>query len=112
MEKIRERLGLDFLQPANPQDLKQPRGEDPALTQALMAYGWRVLDSLAKSNGGAAKVYELIDRVQIPIEIALKLVDYFESRGIIQVIQRDLKGDHSLAITQAGRDMLTQSAAV
>lgn len=50
-----------------------------------------ILDFLSKASNGTAKVHELIDDVQMPIDVALKVVDYFESRGIIQVTQRDLK---------------------
>jgi len=76
-----------------------------------MAYGWRILDFLSKANNGTAKVYELIDHIQMPIDVALKVVDYFESRGTVEVAQRDLKGDHTLMITPAGRNMLSQYAA-
>lgn len=110
-DKIRDRLGLDFLRPLGSPESDRPPREDPAMSDALMAYGWRVLDFLSNANNGTAKVYELIDRVQIPIEIALKIVDYLESRGIVQVTQRDLKGDHTLAITPAGRSILSQYAA-
>src|SRR5208282_1955049 len=99
-ERIRDRLGLDFLRFPSPRTTSDQRvGEDPALTDALMAFGWRFLAFLNNAEGGTAKLYDVVDSLKIPIEIALKVVDYFESLGIVQVTQRDLKGDHTLAIT-------------
>lgn len=106
-EKIRERLGLDFLRPKSP-DVASSKGVDPGLTSALMAYGWRILDFLNKSSNGTATVYELIDHVQMPIDVALQAIDYFEGRGNLEVTRRDLKGNHTVVITPAGRSMLSQ----
>jgi predicted transcriptional regulator len=105
-EKIKERLGLDFLKPLEKSDRAFPQ-EDPAFNSALLAYGWRFLDFLGKANG-IVRLYQVIDVVQMPIEVALKIVDYFESRGLIQVIQRDLKGDHTITITPLGKNVLSQ----
>ncbi len=109
-EKIRERLGLDFLRPRVGSDASPSSIEDPVLTSALMTYGLRILDFL-EANNGTSTVYQLIDHIQMPIDVALKVIDYFASRRAVEVVRRDLKGDHTLVITPVGRSMLGQQAA-
>lgn len=52
------------------------------------------------------RLYTLIDQLQIPIEVALKVTDYLEKRGHLRIVQRDLKGDHELQLTEEGRKLL------
>jgi len=107
---IRQQLGLDYLKGSEradgPTQRAQAQESPPFLEEAIIAYSRPMLEKLRESPHGSAKLYTLIDRLQIPIETALKVMEYLEGRNYLRVIHRDLKGDHELQLTDDGRRLL------
>ena len=40
------------------------------------------------------------------IDVALRVVDYLEEKGYVAVVTRDLKGNHTLQLTESGARLL------
>jgi predicted transcriptional regulator len=105
MADLRSRLGLDYLQKrgGEPDDRQSGRS---ALDEARLAYARPLLDALRRASPGPVHLYQLIDELGVPIDLALKLVDDLESRGYLTVVNRDLKGNHELRLTDEGARVL------
>jgi len=110
MADIRKQLGLDYLRGSERTEGQlqsgQSRESPPFLEEAVIAYSRPMLEKLRESPHESAKLYYLIDQLQIPIETALKVTEYLEGRNYLRVIHRDLKGDHELKLTDDGRRLL------
>jgi hypothetical protein len=65
-----------------------------------------MLEKLPESPQESARLYTLIDQPQIPVDLALKVTEYLETRNYLEVVHRDLKGDHELKLTEDGRRLL------
>ena len=105
MASIRKQLGLDYLR-SSEQVEKTPDTQASFLDDALISYGRPLLEALGKAAPATVRLYTLIDQLQIPIEVALKVTDYLEKRGHLRIVKRDLKGDHELQLTEEGRKLL------
>lgn len=103
MSDLIKQLGLDFLRG---QQREAPEPLPPFLKDALLSYSRPILEALARAHPGTIRLYALIDQLQIPIEVALKVVDYLERNNLLTIVRRDLKGDHELQLTDAGRRLL------
>ena len=110
MEEIRKKLGLGYLRrgaeqketPAEPRQEPLP----PFLSDALIAYGRTILEALRRGEPATARLHALIEQLQIPIDVALKVTEYLEEKKYLTVVRRDLKGDHELRLTDEGRRLL------
>lgn len=108
MPDFRKQLGLDYLQ-GTTRAVTDKNVEGSArgyLDDAVIAYGRPILEQLNKSSGGTAKLYSIIDALNIPIETALKVTEELDLRGHLNIVRKDLKGDHELQITNAGRRLV------
>ena len=110
MADIRKQIGLDFLRT---REISQgPTGErargtgSTDLSGALITYGREVLGAVRKAEPDPAKLHVVVDQLHIPIDVALEVVDYLEKQGYVTVIDRDLKGNHTLRLTPAGAALL------
>lgn len=110
MEEIRKKLGLDYLRRAAEQKPSSAEASQdvfpPFLSDALIAYGRKLLEVLKRAAPATVRLHPLIDELQIPIDVALKVTDYLEEKKYLTVVRRDLKGDHELLITDEGRRLL------
>jgi predicted transcriptional regulator len=106
MSSIRKQLGLDYLRGAEQAETPRAREEPPYLDDALISYGRPVLEALRRNAPATTRLYALIDELNIPIEMALRVTEYLEKRGHLRIVQRDLKGDHELQLTEEGRKLL------
>jgi len=100
---IRKKFGLDYLKGGSQgRAPAEPPRQQPFLDDALIAYGWRVLDSLRQARPGTKRLYVLIDELKMPIDVALKVVEQLEARKYVEIVAKDLKGDHELRVTEDG----------
>lgn len=76
------------------------------LSDALVAYGRPMLEAIRRSAPGTARLHSLVEELKIPIEVALKVVDYLEQKRYVAVVSRDLKGNHELRLTDEGARLL------
>lgn len=110
MEEIRKKLGLDYLrrgaEQKTPAAVPAQGDLPPFLSDALIAYGRPLLEALKRAATGTARLHALIEELQIPIDVALKVTEYLEEKKYLTVVRRDLKGDHELKITDEGRRLL------
>lgn len=107
---IRRQLGLDYLRRGT-EEKEVPKGTAEEalpsfLSDALIAYGRNMLEALKRASPGTAKLHALIDELNIPIDVALKVTDYLEEKKYLTVVRRDLKGDHELQLTDEGRRLV------
>lgn len=109
MTDIRKQIGLDYLKNRSSQSLpgapSEPAPGSP-LDEAVMANAGRLLEALRKAGPGPVQLYARLDELQMRIDVALRVVDYLEEKGYVRVVRRDLKGDHTLQITDAGARLL------
>lgn len=107
MASIRKQLGLDYLRGTDTEEVPNARESTPFLDDALISYGRPILEALRRNSPATTRLYALIEELQIPIEVALKVTDYLEKRGHLTVVRRDLKGDHELQLTEEGLKLLS-----
>jgi hypothetical protein len=106
---IRKQLGLDYLRGSEPSEAptrREQNQESAFLQDALIAYGRPMLEKLRQSPQESATLYTLIDQLQIPIDLALKVTEQLEAGNYLKIVHRDLKGDHELKLTEDGRRLL------
>jgi predicted transcriptional regulator len=110
MAGIRDQIGLDFLQKrgTEPEDRAISSGEErPSfMDEALLTYGRPMLEVLRRAAPGTVRLHNLIDELAIPIDVALRVVDHLESQRYLAVVNRDLKGNHELRLTDEGARLL------
>ncbi len=106
MASIRKQLGLDYLRGSDVAEKAPDTQAPPFLDDALISYGRPFLEALRKADPETMRLYTLIEQLQIPIEVALRVTDYLEKRGHLRIVKRDLKGDHELQLTEEGRKLL------
>jgi hypothetical protein len=106
MADIRDRIGLDYLAKRGVQREPEPeprrQGGAAFIDEALLAYGRPMLDAVRRAAPAPARVYAIVDDLQIPIDVALELVDHLEQNGYLVVVSRDLRGNHEVRLTDAG----------
>lgn len=111
MADIRQRIGLDYMvrgrgaQHGVREEAPHP-GPPSFLSDALLSYGRPLLDAIRRASPQTAHLHKLIEELQIPIDVALKLVDYLEEHRYLVVVRRDLRGDHELRLTDEGLKLI------
>lgn len=105
---IEKQLGLGYLNQRNradppAQSQSRPLASDPV--EILTKFGRPLLKAIAKS-GGVDRLYPLIEGLQMPISVALPVVEFLEREDLVEVIDRDLKGNYQLRVTNRGRGMI------
>ena len=110
MASIRDQIGLDFLRKRGTEPEDRPTGlneeRPPFLDEALLTYGRPLLEALRRAAPGTERLHGLIDEMAIPIDVALRVVDHLESQRYLEVVNRDLKGNHELRLTDEGARLL------
>lgn len=110
MADIRQRIGLDYLARRGVQKKSReeaaPQGPPPFLADALLSYGRPLLEAIRRAAPATAHLHNVIEELKIPIDIALKLVDYLEDQRHLVVVRRDLRGNHELQLTDEGLKLL------
>ena len=105
MSDIRRQIGLDYLQ-----NKSASRGvAEPvpsSLDSALLAHGRAVLEAIRRAAPEPGRLYTIVEDLQIPIDVALRVVEYLERQGYLTVAARDLKGNHALRLTADGAVLL------
>jgi hypothetical protein len=107
---IRKQIGLDFLQTRNvgpgPSSNRVTDRASAGFSGALIAYGKDMLAAVRLAEPAPARLHDVLERLNMPIDIALEVVKYLEDQGFVTVVDRDLKGNHALRTTAAGAALL------
>lgn len=107
MADIRKQIGLDFLRTRGMASPEQAREKAAAgLSGALITYGKELLGAVRQAQPQPARLHEVVEQMNIPIDIALAVVSSLEDQGYVTVVDRDLKGNHALRLTTAGAALL------
>lgn len=109
MSDIRRQIGLDYLQNKGAsRGIARSEG-DPvpaALDSALLAHGRAFLEAIRRAEPEPGRLYTIVEDLQVPIDVALRVVEYMERQGYLTVAARDLKGNHALRLTADGAALL------
>ncbi len=106
MTRLREQLSLDYLKRSREPEVRPSYHLQEAVQEVVIAYGGKILEALSEAPGNQARLYDLIEKTRIPIEEALAVTDFFETNGYVDVISRDLKGNHELKLTDRGQKLI------
>jgi hypothetical protein len=108
---IKKQLGLEFLKrksrggPSSAGSSNAP-ALPPFLQDALLSYGRPLLEAIGAAAPAPARLHDIVEQIQIPIDVALRVSDYLQEQGYLTVVRRDLKGNHELQLTDEGRRAL------
>lgn len=109
---IEKQLGLGYLgrKPDGSRREEQKRSGTEQSTsldplEMLTSYGRPIMKYMA-THGGTARLYSIIDNLQMPIGVALPCVEFLDREDFVEIVQQDLKGDHELRLTKRGRAMV------
>lgn len=106
---IEKQLGLGYLDrrsktdPSNRGSSNRAIGSDPV--ELLSKFGRPLLKGIA-ATGGVDRLYPLLERLQMPISVALPVVEFLEKEDLVEIVDRDLKGNYQLRLTNRGRVMI------
>jgi predicted transcriptional regulator len=104
MTNFKERLGLDFLKPFTDSG-GGSAAPDQYLDELVQAYTPQVLNVLKDKE--PASLHTVVDKANIPLVVANKVVDVLARQHLVEVIERDpLKLDHKIKITEEGARQL------
>lgn len=106
MTRLREQLSLDYLKRSREPEVRPSPHLQEAIQGVVIAYGGEMLGILSKAPDNRDKLYHLIEEIGIPIEEALEVTEFFEKNGYVDVISRDLKGNHELKLTDRGLKLI------
>jgi hypothetical protein len=105
---IEKQLGLGYLDKrskgdsSNRNQIRTP-GTDPV--EMLTKFGRPLLKAIAQNNG-TDRLYPLLERLQMPISVALPVVEFLEREDLVEITDRDLKGNYQLRLTNRGKGMI------
>ena len=86
--------------------IRYQKGAAEGLSAALIAYGKELLRAVLKAEPQPARLHEVVEQTNIPIDVALTVVRSLEGQGYLTVVDRDLKGNHALKLSAAGVALL------
>lgn len=106
MSSIFRQLGLDYLK-ADPRRSPDQDPSNPSADriQALLVYGRPIVKEL-KQMGGSGRLHPIISKLDIPIAVALQVVELMESERMLTVTNRDVTGNLELSVTQRGERLV------
>ena len=106
MSSIAKQLGLDYLK-ADPQRSTQqsPPNTSGDRIESLLVFGRPIIKEL-KQSGGAGRLHPIISKLNIPIAVALEVVELMETEGLVAVTDRDVTGNLDLRLTKRGERLV------
>ncbi len=72
------------------------------MQDALLSYGPRVMETMAKAPNRTAKVFELVDQLGEPVSVLGPVLESLRNRGYVDLVAEDFKGDHTVRLTDRG----------
>ena len=108
MGRFQSRLGLGYL---SDRDFigRRPSGAAwvPRFSdETILAYGIPILQALRASPTEKERIYRIIDQIEIPMDNCLAVVEALADMDYLVILEKDLKGNHLLFLTERGRKML------
>jgi hypothetical protein len=111
MSDIRKQIGLDFLRSRDAsqgQDRRASERVSRNLEGALVAHGGPVLEAIRRVQPEPARLHAIVEDLRIPIDVAIRVVDYLEQQNYVEVVNRQLNGNHELRLTPEGVALLAR----
>lgn len=106
---IEKQLGLGYLDKRSRGDSsnRAAPGRAPGLdpVEMLGKFGRPLMKAISQS-GGVERLYSLLEGLQMPISVALPVVEFLEREDLVEIVDRDLKGNYQLRLTNRGRGMI------
>ena len=107
MGRFQSRLGLGYLSDRDFTGRRPstavgvPRFSD----ETLLAYGIPILKALRASPKERERIHRMIDQTEIAMDNCLTVVEALSEMGYLVILEKDLKGNHLLLLTEKGRKM-------
>lgn len=106
MSQIKQRLGLDWIRKQRPIESSsrgfESKASEDFLEEALLAYGPRVMEFMAQARDRTTTVFEIVDHLGEPVSVLGPVLENLRDRGYVDVVKEDLKGDHTVRLTDRG----------
>ena len=108
---IEKQLGLGYLDRSSKTETSNRDGSTRSLwngldpVEMLSSIGRPLLKGVA-SAGGVERLYPLLENLHMSISVALPVVEFLEQQDLVEIVDRDLKGNHELRLTKRGRGMI------
>jgi len=77
----------------------------PGLEDALLAYGGKVVSALKTAPAQKRSLFELVDYTASRIDTLLPVVNYLMTRGYINRVVEDPKGNDTFQLTSVGQNI-------
>lgn len=74
----------------------------PFLEESLLTYGQRVVEALKLEPNATGKIFDLVDTLNITVDTLNPIVGYLVSKGYLDQLEADPKGNHTVKVTAAG----------
>ena len=106
---IRDKFGIDYLFDDNSRpEASTSSPADAFIERALVGSGTRILTTLRESPDKTGSMHLLVDRTGLKMETLIGVVDRMIRSDLVQIVQQDKYGNHTLRITPAGEETLKQ----
>lgn len=108
MGRFQSLLGLGYL---SDRDFTGRRSSGAAWVprfsdETILTYGIPILKALSVSPDEKERIYQIIDQMEIPMDNCLAVVEALSDMDYLIILEKDLKGNHLLFLTEKGRKML------
>lgn len=116
MGQFRDKFGLDYLREAESAAKQESAGDSskkareelpPGMEDALVAYGRPVIEVLKTSPDRTARVFDLLERLDLRIDTLIPVVNFLISKGLVTRIEEDKRGNDVLRVTERGQKLFT-----
>ena len=109
--EIRKKFGLDYL--CSSAELSEgPERQSKVeslgskeVERALVAVGGKILSILKDANKNA-RLYDLMEMMNIDLETLLPVVDRLNKLELVRVVEQDKRGNHEIQLTAIGEKSL------
>ena len=107
MGTFREKFGLDYLRKANEEGPRtaeqQPQKVPAGMDEALLAWGARVVEVLNNSPDKKARLFDILDKLDVRIDVLLPVIQSLVSNEYLTKIEADKKGNDVFQLTARGQ---------
>jgi hypothetical protein len=107
----RSQLGLGFIKKRDTQP--EVEGEtikiesEKFLEEAMLAYGRKVMEAMAKAPQRATTVFKLVDEIGVGVNTLGPVIEWLCDKKYVEIVSEDLKGDHEVKLTDRGERILS-----
>ena len=106
MGTFSDKFGLEYLRRAGAQDKVVEPDRLPGMDEALISWGRRIVEVLSAAPQQQDKVFNILDKLDVRIDVLLPVINYLISGGYLTKVEEDKKGNDLLKMTERGQKLL------